>query len=218
MKVKWLGHAAFLIASDDGKRIVTDPYEPGCFGGGIQYGEIKETADIVTVSHDHADHNWVSGLQGNPDVAKGSGEKDIQGLTFKGIPTYHDDTEGSQRGENTIFVFEVDGVKVCHLGDLGHSLSDEQVSEIGPVDLLIIPVGGFYTIDVSGASKVVEQLNPKIVIPMHYKTESCGFPIAEVNSFLKDKERVKKLETPEVEVTTDELPSEREIVVLQHAL
>ncbi len=218
MKVKWFGHAAFLITSDDGKRIVTDPYEPGCFDGGIQYGEIKENADIVTVSHDHADHNWVSGLQGNPDVVKGPGEKAAKGLTFRGIPTYHDDTDGSQRGENTIFVFQVDGVKVCHLGDLGHPLSAEQVSAIGPVDLLIIPVGGFYTIDASGASKVVEQLNPKIVIPMHYKTESCGFPIAEVDSFLIDKERIRKLEASEVEVTRDTLPSEREIIVLQHAL
>ncbi len=218
MKVKWLGHAAFLVTSDEGKKVLIDPYEPGSFDGNIGYRRIAEEADWVAVTHDHSDHNWTSGLPGTPEIVKGPGERVVKGLSFKGIPTYHDETEGSQRGENTAFVFEVDGVRVCHLGDLGHTLSDEQVSEIGPVDVLMIPVGGLYTVDASAASRVVEQLRPKVVVPMHYKTESCGFPIAKVDSFLEGKERVKRMGASEVEIRKEQLPSETEIIVLQHAL
>jgi len=139
-------------------------------------------------------------------------------LTFRGVQTYHDETGGSQRGENTAFIFEIDGVKVCHLGDLGHTLSEKQVSQIGPVDVLLIPVGGFYTIDAAAASKVVEQLNPKVVIPMHYKTDRCGFPISEVGPFLKGKKSVNKMNSSEFEIHKEDLPSRTEIIVLNHAL
>ncbi len=115
MKIKWLGHASFLITSDSGIKIITDPYETG---GGLSYGEIKESADIVTVSHDHFDHNNVAAVPGNPQVVKGTAE--VKGIEFKGISTYHDEAKGGQRGKNTILCFEVDGIRVCHLGDLGH--------------------------------------------------------------------------------------------------
>ncbi|MBA7536686.1 hypothetical protein ES705_28950 [subsurface metagenome] len=137
MKIKWLGHSAFMVTSDTGIKILTDPYVTG---GDLRYGEIKESADIVTVSHNHTDHNNVAAVGGNPQVVKGTAR--IKGIEFKGIPTYHDDAGGKKRGDNTMLCFEVDGVRVCHLGDLGHQLSDMQVAELGRIDILLIPVGG----------------------------------------------------------------------------
>ena len=213
MKIKWLGHATFLITSDSGTRIITDPYETG---SDLKYGRIKESADIVTVSHDHFDHNNVAAVQGNPQVVKGTTE--AKGIKFKSIPTYHDDAGGSQRGSNTIFCFEVDGVNVCHIGDLGHRLSDGQVTELGKIDILIIPVGGFYTIDARVASQVCDQLKPGVIIPMHYKDDKCGLPIAGVDEFLRGKSNVTRLDANEVEFKSGELPPSTQIMVLKPAL
>ena len=213
MKIKWLGHATFLITSDSGTRIITDPYETG---SDLKYGRIKESADIVTVSHDHWDHCNVSSVQGNPQVVKGTTE--AKGIKFKGIPTYHDDAGGSQRGSNTIFCFEVDGVNVCHIGDLGHRLSAEQVTELGKIDILIIPVGGFYTIDAKVASQVCDQLKPGVIIPMHYKDDKCGMPIAGVDEFLRGKSDVTRLDASEFEFKSGELPPSTQIMVLKPAL
>ena len=130
MKIKWLGLASFLITSDSRTRIITDPYETG---GDLSYGEIRESADIVTVSHEHFDHNNVAAVQGNPQILRKMGEAEVKGIRFKGVGSLHDDVGGKERGKNTIFWFDVDGVKVCHLGDLGHQLSTEQVRAIGSV-------------------------------------------------------------------------------------
>ena len=213
MKIKWLGHACFLITSDSGLKIITDPYETG---GDLSYGQIKESADIVTVSHDHADHNNVAAVQGNPKVVRGAAS--IKGIEFKGIPTYHDETGGRQRGRNTILCFELDGMRLCHLGDLGHQLSDSQVDELGTVDILLIPVGGFYTIDAKVASQLCDRLKPKVVIPMHYKTAKCAYPITGVEEFLKGKKEVRRLDASEVEFKPGELPATTQIVVLNPAL
>ena len=213
MKVKWLGHATFVITSDAGTKIITDPYTPA---EKLNYGEIKESADIVTVSHDHFDHSNVASVQGNPEVVRGTAE--IKGVKFNGIPTYHDEAQGEQRGSNTIFCFEVDGVKVCHLGDLGHQLTDKQVEEIGKVDILLVPVGGFYTIDATVASKVCDQLKPKVIIPMHFKTNKCAFPISSADEFLHEKKDISRLEASEVEFRAGELPANTKIIVLKPAL
>ena len=210
MKVKWLGHSVFLITAEDGTRIITDPYTPG---GPLEYGEIKESADIVTVSHDHFDHNNVASVGGNPQVVKEPTE--VKGIKFEGVPTYHDASGGSERGNNTIFCMDIDGVRVCHLGDLGHPLSDQQAANTGKVDVLLIPVGGFFTIDARVASEVCDKLNPRVVIPMHYKNEKCDFPISGVEDFLKGKERVSKPDSSEVELKAEALPAETEIVVLK---
>jgi L-ascorbate metabolism protein UlaG (beta-lactamase superfamily) len=215
MKVKWLGHASFLITSEDGIRIITDPYATGM---GISYGDIKEAADIVTVSHEHGDHNNVDTVLGNPLVVKDAGNQEVKGIPFKGIASYHDDAGGSQRGPNTIFCFTVDDVKLCHLGDLGHQLSKHQVGDIGEVDVLLIPVGGFFTIDATVAGDITEKLKPKVVIPMHYSTDKCAYPISGVDDFLQGKANVKKMDTSEVELKKSELPATAEIVVLRHAL
>ena len=218
MKIKWYGHAAFLVTSDQGTHIMMDPYEPGAFGGQLTYGNIKDQADIVLTSHDHADHNYTKELPGTPQVMKGSLSKTIKGISIKGISTYHDSSKGSERGNNTIFTINIDKIQLCHLGDLGHPLSDKELAEIGPVDILLIPVGGFFTIDSNEATRIAGQIKPKILIPMHYKTEKCGFPIAAVEDFLKGKTNIKRPKASEATFDKASLPQQMEIVVLEHAL
>jgi len=213
MKIKYLAHAAFLITSDSGVRIVTDPYATS---PGIKHGEIKETADIVTVSHEHGDHNNTSAVRGNPQVFREGGA--ARGIKIRAIPATHDDKGGSQRGKNTIFCFEVDGVNICHAGDLGHTLSEEQVKAIGKVDVLMIPVGGFFTIDATTATKVSEQLKPRVIIPMHYKTDRLEFPIAGADEFTKGKSNVTKVNGSEIELKAGALPAATQIMVLKQSL
>ncbi len=214
MKIKCLGHACFLLTSEQGLRVITDPYT---VGSGIDYSPIKEAADVVVVSHGHVDHNNVSAVRGKVEVVRGSGIRTAKGVQFRGIATYHDTSQGKQRGTNTVFCFSLDGIRLCHLGDLGHLLSQAQISEIGAVDILFIPVGGFYTIDAAGASRVCEQLKSKVVIPMHFKTPQCTYPIAGVDDFLRNKENVKKMDYSEIEFRLEELPAVTEIVVLKPA-
>ena len=218
MKIKCYGHAAFLITSDQGIKIITDPYDAGGCGEQFSYGQIKDQADIVLTSHDHADHNGAKHLPGSPHFVKGSGAKTVKGISIKGTPTYHDPSKGSERGTNTIFTFSVDGIRICHLGDLGHTLSEQELAEIGPVDLLLIPVGGYLTIDAKEATRVAEQIKPKVLIPMHFKTEKCGFPIAAVEDFLKGKSKVKRPKATETAYSKATLPQQMEIVVLEHAM
>jgi L-ascorbate metabolism protein UlaG (beta-lactamase superfamily) len=215
MKVKWLGHSCFLVTSKGGVRIITDPY---AVGGDIKYSPIEETADVVVVTHGHDDHSNVSAVQGKPEVVRGDGTKTAKGIQFRGIATYHDASQGTQRGPNSVFCFTVDDIKLCHLGDLGHVLSPEQINELGTVDILFIPVGGFYTIDASIASRVCDLLKPKVVIPMHFKTPKCAYPIAGIEGFLKGKKNVRKVMDSEVEFEREKLPAATEIVLLQPAL
>ena len=216
MKVKWLGHACFLLTSEAGVRILTDPYTPGAFGLG--YRPPAETAEIVTVSHDHADHNNAAAVQGKPEVVRGAGVHKVKGVEIKGVGTSHDDTSGSQRGPNTVFCFTLDGVRVCHLGDLGHDLAAGALAEIGPVDVLLIPVGGNFTIDAEIAGRVADRIAAKVVIPMHFQNERCReFPVAGVDDFRKKRRRVRMVDGSEVEITKDGLPTETETVVLKPA-
>ena len=212
MKVKWIGHSCFLIISKDGLRIITDPY---AIGGGINYPPIKETADVIVVSHEHLDHNNISAVQGKPEVVRGSGIKTARGIQFRGIATYHDNSQGKQRGPNVAFCFILDGIRLCHLGDLGHLLSQAQVVEIGSVDMLFIPIGGSYTIDANGASQVCNQLGPKTIIPMHFKTPECTYPIAGVDDFLKGKRSVRRTSSSEAEFELEKLPDIAEVVILK---
>ena len=213
MKIKWLGHAAFLIISETGTKIITDPY---AVDERLTYGEIKESADVVTVSHEHTDHSNVAAVKGNPEVVKGAAR--VRRIEFRAISTYHDNSGGSQWGKNTIFCFGVDGVGVCHLGDLGHPLSDKQAAEMGSVDILLLPVGGFFTIDAEVATRVCDRLKPKVVIPMHFRNDKCRFPIAGVDEFLKGKKNLSRLDASEAEFKSGELPATAKIVVLKPAL
>lgn len=204
MKIKWNGHASFTITSSEGAVFITDPYDPSGYGGVLTYDQVKDSADAVLVSHDHADHNFVEGLPGSPKVVRGSDQ--AGNVQINGIPTYHDESNGSERGDNTIFSFPIDGINICFTGDLGHQLSSEQVSAIGPVDLLLLPVGGTFTVDADSAVKVAEALNPRLIIPMHFKTAKCDLPIAGVEGFLEKMTNVKKLQQSEIELTPDKIP------------
>ncbi len=215
MKIKYLGHSAFIITSDKGLKIITDPYKTS---PSLTYGAITESADIVTISHEHLDHCNLAAVRGNPEVVKGAGRVVVKGIEFNGITSYHDEAKGRMRGNNTIFCFEVDGMRVCHLGDLGHLLDDRQVREMGDVDILFIPVGGYFTIDARAASQVCNQLKPRVIMPIHYKTEK-GIPgISGVDEFIRGKDNVTRLDLSEVEFKRGELPATSQIMVLKPAL
>jgi L-ascorbate metabolism protein UlaG (beta-lactamase superfamily) len=215
MKIKYLGHSAFAITSDRGVKIITDPYGTS---PDLTYREITESADIVTVSHGHFDHCNVAAVGGNPQVLRQAEASTVKGIKFKGIISYHDDEMGRLRGNNIIFCFEVDRLRLCHLGDLGHRLDSKQKAEIGRVDILFIPVGGYYTIDAKTATEVCDQLKPELIIPMHYRTNK-GLPsIAGVDEFLRGKAKVKWLDTSQVEFRAGELPDGGQIMVLKPAL
>jgi len=212
MKIRFLGHACFLIISDTGTRIITDPYHTG---EEFTLTEIKESADIVTVSHEHSDHNNIEAVQGNPRVVKGSDR--VNGIEITAIHSYHDDVEGKERGGNLIFTFKVDGITLCHLGDLGHQLNEGQLSYLGEVDILLIPVGGGFTIDAAAAEKVCEDIGAKVIIPMHYKTAGLPF-LADIGDFLQDKKNVTMTSDSMVEFTRNNLPERPQIIVLKPEL
>jgi L-ascorbate metabolism protein UlaG (beta-lactamase superfamily) len=215
MKIKYLGHSAFVITSEKGLKIITDPYKPS---PSLTYGEITESADIVTVSHEHLDHCNPATVRGNPEVVKGTGRVVVKGIEFNGIASYHDEARGRMRGNNIIFCFDVDGMRVCHLGDLGHLLDNRQVKEIGSVNILLIPVGGYFTIDARAASQVCNQLKPNVIIPMHYKTEK-GIPgIVGVEEFIRGRDNVTCLDLSEIEFKGEGLPPPSQIMVLKAAL
>ena len=212
MKIRWLGHASFLITSKEGVKILTDPYDDSI---GYQMGKVE--ADVVTVSHSHYDHNYLQRAEGSPQVINRPGVSEAKGITFKGISSFHDKTSGRERGTNLIFTFTLDGVKICHLGDLGHILTAEQVSSLSAVDLLFIPVGGVFTIDFKEANQVCEQLKAKVIFPMHYKTKVLNLSIDAVDRFLQGKSKVQRLNLSQVEVSKESLPAEgSEIIVLNY--
>ena len=182
MKLKWLGHSAWLLTADDGTKIVLDPFEAGCYDGGIGYPPINETADVVLMSHTgHPDHGYAAAVGGNPQTFAVSGSHSAKGVTITGLDTFHDESQGKERGTNVVFTVEVDGVKVTHFGDLGHDLSDQQYDALAGgagakgTNVALIPVGGFFTIDAKTATKIVQRLKPNVAIPMHYKTETVSY-------------------------------------------
>jgi len=218
VKVKWLGHSAFLFVSADGTRIITDPYIAGSFGGAVAYNPIREQSDAVTVSHEHDDHCGWRGLPGGPQVISSPGQTVVKSVTVTGFDSSHDDAGGSKRGGNVIYRFELDGIVVCHCGDLGEKLDPARLGAIGPVDVLLVPVGGLYTIDAGQAHELAAALSARITIPMHYKTVKVNFQIAGVDDFTRDRPNVRRVGKPEVEITREGLPAAPEIWVLEHAL
>lgn len=211
MKIKWFGHSCFLIASDNGVKVVTDPFDNAV---GYKVPEIE--TDIVSTSHDHFDHNYVNIFGGNPVLVKGSGKINIRGIEITGVDTFHDEDGGKKRGLNTVFKFKVDGLNVCHLGDLGHELTDVQLKEIGKVDILLIPVGGTYTIDHEGAMKVMDSLKPQVTILMHYKTEDLTFSLLGVEEFLDLVGDYKKIDECEIVICKDCIKDFPKVVVLNY--
>lgn len=179
MKITWLGHSSFRLEESTGTTVVTDPYDSYV---GYDMPEVK--ADIVTVSHPHKDHNCTEKVLGNPEVLTHSGAYDISGVHILARKTHHDNEGGARRGGNLVFKFRMDGVDICHMGDIGEECNAMLVDSIAPVNVLMIPVGGTYTIDAEQAKEFVDRIMPDVVIPMHYKTKDCNFDIARLNEFL----------------------------------
>jgi L-ascorbate metabolism protein UlaG (beta-lactamase superfamily) len=208
MDITWYGHSCFRL-SDRGVTIVTDPPSDD-----LGYDRPRIRADVVTISHEHTGHNNRVGFRGGPRFFDGPGEYEVKGVFITGITTYHDGRSGSVRGRNTVFLFEFDGVTICHLGDLGHVPTQSQVEALSAVDVLLVPVGGLHTIDSSKASEVISLIEPRLVIPMHYKTKVEKAKLETVTKFLKEMGLAPVPPQPELKVTKSSLPDETQVVLL----
>jgi L-ascorbate metabolism protein UlaG (beta-lactamase superfamily) len=210
MEISWLGHSCFRLKGSQAT-VITDPYSPEL---GYKLG--KPTAHIVTVSHQHPGHAYVEGVGGEPRVVKGPGEYEIGGVLIMGISTFHDGEKGAKRGKNTAYHMEIDEISVCHLGDLGHVLSVEQVEELDNVDVLLLPVGGVSTINAPVAAEVVRQLEPKVVIPMHYQTPALKKELESVERFLKEIGAKDVAPQPKLTVSKSNLPETTQVFLLDY--
>ena len=210
MDINWLGHSCFRIRGSHAT-VITDPYSPN-----LGYSLGKPTARIVTVSHQHPGHSYISGIGGDPKPVLGPGEYEISGVLIIGMTTFHDREGGKKRGKNTAYLIEVDEVSVCHLGDLGHVLTTEQVEEIDNIDVLLLPVGGVSTIDAPMAAEVVRQLEPKAVVPMHYKTEALKRELEPVDRFLKEMGIKEADSQPKLSFTKANLPASTQVFLLDY--
>lgn len=214
MEITYLGHSAFRIK---GKKtsIVTDPFDPAVTGFKIP----SVQADIVTVSHEHKDHNNIKAVSGEPLVISGPGEYEVKGVRITGLRTYHDNTKGGERGYNTVYRIEIDNVAIVHLGDLGHKLSDKEIEILDGVDILMIPVGGTYTINAAEAVEVISHLEPKVIIPMHYKSDKHknddGEKLDELSVFLKEMGKEGIAPVPKLVISKDKLPLESMVVIFE---
>lgn len=218
--LRWFGHAFFLLTSAQGVRVALDPF------GEIGYPMPEVTADVVTVSHAHADHAGVERVAGSPVVLRGlsadGGDwsaisyrlKDVQITT---LPAYHDDVQGRTRGLNTIFIVETNGLRLAHLSDIGHTLSEADLEAMGRIDVLLIPVGGKFSIDGREAKEVMSRLDPRVTIPIHYKTAAtASWPIEDEGTFLAGLENVRRLEQLTVSLTRETLPEQPEVWVARY--
>jgi L-ascorbate metabolism protein UlaG (beta-lactamase superfamily) len=208
MEIHWLGHSCFRIRGRD-TTIVTDPPERT-----TGYAPSALTADVVTISHQHPGHNAVGVCAGGPRVIEGPGEYEVAGVLIDGVATYHDDNQGRDRGSNTVFVIEVEDLRICHLGDLGHVPSPAQSEAMGEVDILLTPVGGHHTIDAAAAAEVVSLLEPKIVIPMHYRTDLEKADLDPLDPFLKQMGLSEVAPQARLSVTQSSLPAQTQVIVL----
>ena len=210
MEITWLGHSCFKIRGKQAT-IITDPFSPG-----MGYSLGKASANIVTVSQQHQDHNYSAGIAGSPKVVQRPGEYEIAGVLIIGLATYHDASKGAERGKNTVFVMETEELSICHLGDLGQPLTDSQIEEIGKVDVLMIPVGGKYTINATTAAAMVRQMEPKIVLPMHYKTPVYQGELEPVENFLREFGTQQATPQPKLNVNKNNLPLTSQVILLEY--
>ncbi|MDE6075658.1 MAG: MBL fold metallo-hydrolase [Clostridia bacterium] len=214
MKIRYLGHSSFLLTESTGTAIVCDPY-----GDEVGFSMPAVSADAVTVSHHHYDHDNVKAVGGNPVILDREQGYELPGVDINAVKSYHDDNQGAQRGENVIFKFRMDGLDVCHLGDLGEECSSELIEAILPVNILLIPVGGNYTIDAAMAKEYVDRIMPDVVIPMHYRTKGCELDIDKVDEFVSlfDDESVECEEVDgDIELTRDDVDGESTRVIVMN--
>lgn len=214
MKIRYLGHSCFLLTESTGTSIVTDPY------GDVGFDLPSVTADVVTISHDHYDHNNDKAVGGNPVIIKEEGNYEIGGVGITAIKSYHDDENGVKRGENLIFKFRMDGLEICHLGDIGEECSSSLLEMLLPVHVLLIPVGGTYTIDAEQAKEYVDRIMPSVVVPMHYKTKGLNLDIDKVGAFSdlfevsEEEEQVVELDGNVLELFRDDITDESTKIVI----
>jgi L-ascorbate metabolism protein UlaG (beta-lactamase superfamily) len=210
MEITWLGHSCFLIKGKE-QTIITDPFHPDL---GYRLGEPE--ADVVTISHFHPGHSYIQGVANDPRQIRSPGEYEIGGTFITGVASFHDNKKGEVRGKNTIYVIEMEGIALCHLGDLGHPLDSHLIEEIGDIGILFLPVGEVSTIAIDTAVEIVRQLEPPIVIPMHYKTKVFVGNLSTVDKFLEEM-RIRELEPkPKLSITASSLPSSTQTVILSH--
>lgn len=213
MEISWLGHACFQLRGKN-VTLITDPFSPlqgPAQGETLQLGKVN--ASIVTISHNHPGHNYVVGVGGNPRVVRGPGEYEISDVLITGVAAYHDDKHGKEYGHNTIYVIHMDDLVICHLGDLGHTLQEEQLEEVADADVLLIPIGGKHNIDATQAAEVISQVEPRIIIPMHYYNAP-----GETSSALVKFRREMGIETleaqPKLSINRTGLPTETQVMLL----
>lgn len=210
VRITWFGHSMFLIEDSQGIRIITDPYQE--YTG---YTPPKVAADIVTISHHHRDHDNISTIEGSPEVIESIGHFNIRGIVMEGISSFHDEVRGKKRGENIIFKYYVGGITIAHMGDFGQPITDEQISALQGIEVLMIPVGGVYTINGKEAARDVKIIKPKIAIPMHYKTPHCAFEIDTVEPFLEDMDIVRRKGST-IELSAATLPRDTEAWAMEY--
>src|SRR4030042_406738 len=210
MDITWLGYSCFRIKGKEAT-VITDPYPPG-----MGYSLGRPQADIVTVSHSHEGHSYTQGVSGDYRVIKGPGEYEIKETFITGIATWHDADQGQKLGKNTVYLLELDGITLCHLGDLGHQLSSELIEDVGDIDVLLLPVGGVSTIGGSTAAEIVRRLTPKVAIPMHYKTPALKKDIEPVDKFLKEMGIKEKVSQHKLSVSRSNLPASTQVIVLDY--
>jgi len=217
MQINWLGHACFRILWAQNKhepvRIVIDPFSEEI---GLKLPPLE--AELLLISHNHYDHNNIAKVRGNPFLIQEPGEYEVRDVFIQGIDSFHDDSQGKERGKNIIFTIEAEGLNICHLGDLGQKrLTDEQLEKIGNIDILMVPVGGIFTIDGRGAQDIISQIEPRLVIPMHYSLPKLKIKLDSLDKFLKvmgqKAETQKKLKIQKKDLPTEET----EIVILEKA-
>ncbi len=209
MEIDWFGHACFRLRGREGT-VITDPYSKEI---GLSFP--RPRGDIVTISHDHPGHRFASGVKGDPKVIEGPGEYEIKNIFVTGVPTAHDKKGGKERGANTVYVFDLDGLTICHLGDLGHVPTQPQVEALGNVNVLLTPVGDVSTISAGEAAEIVSLLEPQIVIPMHFAHPDLSFKLDAASKFFKEMGIKAPAEVASFKVTKDSLPSETQVVLLE---
>lgn len=214
MKIQYLGHSSFILTASTGTAIVTDPYSSK-----IGFAMPKVSADAVTVSHHHFDHDNAGAVGGNPQILDRAEKYALNGVEIEGINSYHDNACGKLRGENVIFKFIMDGMTICHLGDLGEACSEELICRIHHADILLIPVGGNYTIDAKTAREYVDRLMPKVVIPMHYRTKDLKVDIEKLDEFtdLFNSNTVDEYNVSEIELFATDLKGDMRVIILRRA-
>ena len=210
MEIVWLGHSCFRIKGKE-TTLVTDPFPKN-----LGYSPVRVAADVVTVSHSHPGHSYVEGVSGEPKVIRRPGEYEIGNVLINGFITFHDDEHGIKLGKNIVYLMEIDQVIVCHLGDLGHILTPDQVGELSGVEVLLVPVGGKSTLDGAAAAQTVRLLEPRLVIPMHFKTPATTRDLEPVDRFLKEMGLKDPEPQAKLAVTKSNLPANTQVVLLEH--